>query len=102
MTQADLPKAEKKAQNQAFIPFGGGKNLCPGRHFAFTEIVAVVAMMVLGFDMTMDDGSAMIVPEGQFQRLGVASVSPKADPSVLIKRREEFEGVEWQFYVGDA
>lgn len=33
-----LPKEEKKAQTQAWMPFGGGRNLCPGRHLAFTEI----------------------------------------------------------------
>lgn len=33
-----LSKEEKKAQTQAWMPFGGGRNMCPGRHLAFTEI----------------------------------------------------------------
>jgi cytochrome P450 len=99
LTQASLSKEAKKAQTQAFIPFGGGKNLCPGRHLAFTEITAFVAMLLHGFELSMNDGGNLHVPKGEFQRLGVASISPEQDLDVLIKRREEFEGVIWEFEV---
>jgi cytochrome P450 len=36
----------------AFRAFGGGKTLCPGRHFATTEITALVAMLVARFDIS--------------------------------------------------
>ncbi|CZR63469.1 related to cytochrome P450 oxidoreductase [Phialocephala subalpina] len=102
LTQDSLSKEEKKAQIQAFIPFGGGKHLCPGRHLAFTEIVAFVAMLLHGFELSMSDGGKLKVPPGEFQRLGVASISPEGDLDVLIKRRKEFEGVVWEFDVGTA
>lgn len=35
----------------AFRAFGGGHILCPGRHFASTEIMALAAIMVLQFDI---------------------------------------------------
>ncbi|KAK4242789.1 cholesterol 7-alpha-monooxygenase [Achaetomium macrosporum] len=35
----------------AFRAFGGGKTLCPGRHFAVTEIQAFVALLVTHFDI---------------------------------------------------
>ncbi|TVY21382.1 7-alpha-hydroxycholest-4-en-3-one 12-alpha-hydroxylase [Lachnellula arida] len=97
LTQDSLRKDVKKAQNQAYMPFGGGKNLCPGRHLAFTEITAFVAMLVLGFELSLSDGAKLQVPKGEFQRLGVASISPDKDLDVSIKRREEFEGVTWEF-----
>lgn len=97
LMQESLPKDVKKAQNQAYMPFGGGKNLCPGRHLAFTEITAFVAMLVLGFELSLSDGAKLQVPKGGFQRLGVASISPDKDLDVSIKRREEFEGVTWEF-----
>jgi cytochrome P450 len=97
-----LSKEAKKLQTQAFIPFGGGKNLCPGRHLAFTEITAFAAMMVYGFELTMSDGGVVQVPEPEFQRLGISSMSPKKDLAVLIRRREEFEGVMWQFETGNG
>lgn len=102
LTQESLPKDEKKAQSQAFIPWGGGKNLCPGRHLAYTEIVAFVAILVYGFDLTMSDGSNLKVPKGGFQKLGVASISPEKDLDVLIRRREEFEDVVWEFKVDNS
>lgn len=100
--QKSLPKDEKRTQEKAYIPFGGGKNLCPGRHLAFTEITAFAAMLIYGFEMEMADGSKWQVPKGEFQRLGVASVSPMKDMDVVISRRTEFEGVIWEFESGTA
>lgn len=34
----------------AFRAFGGGSTLCPGRHFAATEILAFAAFIILQFD----------------------------------------------------
>jgi len=100
--QESLPKEQRRNQEKAYIPFGGGKNLCPGRHLAFTEITAFVAMVIYGFEISMADGSTWEVPKGEFQRLGVASISPKDDLDVLIKRKAEFEGVVWKFDAGTA
>jgi cytochrome P450 len=102
LNQDSLPRDVRKAQNQAFIPFGGGKHLCPGRHLAFTEIVAFVAMLLYGFEVEMSSGGRLEVPEGEFQKLGVASISPSKDLDVLIKRRKGFEGVVWEFEVDNA
>jgi len=102
LAQDCLSKEARKAQALAFIPFGGGKNLCPGRHLAFTEITAFVAMLLYGFELSMSDGSRLQVPKGEFQRLGVASISPEKDLDVLVKRRQNFEGVVWVFNVGSA
>lgn len=46
------PASEKKMWNWVvFRAFGGGHVLCPGRHFATTEIMALVALMVMQFDI---------------------------------------------------
>lgn len=95
--QESLSKEEKKTRNQSFLPFGGGRNLCPGRHLAFTEITSFVAMLVYGFDVSMSDGSILRVPERCFQKMAVASRSPKEHMDVVIRRRKEFEGVTWGF-----
>ena len=36
--------------------FRGGVNLCPGRFFAITEIMALVAMLVMRYDIQPVDG----------------------------------------------
>lgn len=57
-------------------------------------------MIFHGFEMTANDGGNIQVPEEGFQNLGVASISPKKDPSVLSKRRDEFDSTVWGFDVG--
>ncbi|KAK6086688.1 3-ketoacyl-CoA thiolase, peroxisomal 2 [Seiridium cupressi] len=47
---------EKQFHPAAFRAFGGGKTLCPGRHFAMAEILSLVAMTALYFDMEAPDG----------------------------------------------
>lgn len=59
-----------------------------------------MAMMVYGFELCMSDGSGLEVPESGFQKLGVASRSPKSDIDVLISRRKVFEGATWVFDSG--
>ncbi|TGO74521.1 hypothetical protein BELL_0275g00060 [Botrytis elliptica] len=91
-TIAKLGKEQKKLQTQGYFPFGGGKHLCPGRHFATTEILSLVAAIIMGFDIY---GSS--VPDRAFQKLGTAVRKPKNDVEVNIKRRKGWENVKWRF-----
>ncbi|KAI6714639.1 hypothetical protein JHW43_002812 [Diplocarpon mali] len=93
-------REKRKVQSQAFVPFGGGKNLCPGRHLAFNEITAFVAMVVWGFEIRGGDGRTLEAQRGGVCNLGDGSTSPKGDLDVSIRRREGFEGVVFEFDVG--
>ena len=96
-----LTREQKKAQKTGFIPFGGGVVLCPGRHFATTEVLGVAAAMVMGCEMTMADGTGDLrVPSARKQTMSVAVVQPEEEVEVLMKRRTGFEGVSWAFDVG--
>lgn len=47
----------------AFRAFGGGHVLCPGRHFATTEIMALAALLMLQFDMVpAENGGRWVEP----------------------------------------
>ncbi|RAL60226.1 hypothetical protein DID88_000006 [Monilinia fructigena] len=93
-TIAKLSKEQKKQQVQGYFPFGGGKHLCPGRHFATTEILALVGAVIMGFDI--EESS---VPERAFQKLGTAVRKPKNDVEVNIRKRNGWEDVRWRFDV---
>lgn len=95
-------KERRKMQVQGYFPFGGGKHLCPGRHFAFTEILGFIATVVYGYEVRMADGSsgAVKVPPMAFQKMGTGVRKPERDVDLLIHRREEFRGVKWTYYVG--
>jgi cytochrome P450 len=42
---------------QALMPFGGGPRVCPGRHLAFLEIKAAMAMLGRNFTLTKPTGT---------------------------------------------
>lgn len=62
-TEADAKVARKR--KQAFIPFGGGKHLCPGQHFAFAENLGFLAAVVLGFRLEGLKGENVRVGSGK-------------------------------------
>ncbi|KAI0975052.1 cytochrome P450 [Xylaria arbuscula] len=47
----DNEKTGKQLNPVAFRGFGGGATLCPGRHFASTEILVFVSLVILKFDI---------------------------------------------------
>jgi cytochrome P450 len=55
-------REKERQQKRAFNPFGGGKHLCPGRHFAYAEILGTVAALVLGFEIETPEGGRVTVP----------------------------------------
>ena len=50
-TRKKSEPGRQRPNRVAFRAFGGGHVLCPGRHFASTEIMALTALMVLQFDI---------------------------------------------------
>ena len=46
----------KQPSPVAFRGFGGGSTLCPGRHFASTEVLAFVALMMVRFEFEPING----------------------------------------------
>jgi cytochrome P450 len=96
-----FPKEQKKKQTQGYVPFGGGKHLCPGRHFAFTEIMGLIATLLYGFDIKMKGRSEGIsVPKMGQQKFGTGIRKPVNDIDVLVRRKKEFEGVVWRYDLG--
>ncbi|KAF3054818.1 25-hydroxycholesterol 7-alpha-hydroxylase [Daldinia childiae] len=91
------PEASSKPrqkQSSAFHPaafraFGGGKTLCPGRHFAMNEILAFVALVVLQFDMKPARGGKIEVPAKNDGVLPVHILEPARPVKVVISKRED-------------
>ncbi|KAK0743184.1 cytochrome P450 [Schizothecium vesticola] len=85
---------QKKVHPAAFRAFGGGKTLCPGRHFATYEIVAFAAMIVLTFDLEAVDGKGkpggkIVVPAKEDGVLPVHILEPKTPVRVKVRVRED-------------
>lgn len=118
-------KSPRDRRHASYMPFGGGKHLCPGRNLAQTEILGTVLALALQFDVE-DAASASTssspsgsgrgrrlirVPEREPARLGVGVGKPVGFQrgggggeggrklAVRMVTREGWEGVRWRFVV---
>jgi cytochrome P450 len=73
----------------AFRAFGGGTTLCPGRHFATKEIMALVASIILRFDISSCDGGEIKVPKKKDYVLPVHILEPVTDIEVKVRLRSQ-------------
>lgn len=92
----DAPLEENKDRRDAFIPFGGGKHLCPGRNFAFAEIVGSLVCMAVGFDLE----GVRVPPDSKLTSFHIALKYPvykRTSSAVKLVRRPGWEDVEWSF-----
>ncbi|KAM0272283.1 hypothetical protein ACHAQH_008730 [Verticillium albo-atrum] len=95
---------EKKA---AYYPFGGGRHMCPGRYFAFTEIMTFVAVLPLGYDVQPGEGAKGAdgkswgkPPQRTRGSMAEAISKPIKDGEgygVRIRRKAGWENVRWHF-----
>ena len=87
----------KKAPPAAFRGFGGGSLMCPGRHFAATEVMVFVATMVAGFEVVPKNGETWDIPEPDKFRPSLGVLKPIDGRDVRIERRKGCEAVTWSF-----
>lgn len=80
----DNDSSKKGAQRAAFRGFGGGHHLCPGRHFATTEIVSFAAMVILRFDIIPVTGTWAAMKTDRLSSKGSAVTMPDTDVDVKI------------------
>jgi hypothetical protein len=80
------------ASASAFLPFGGGASLCPGRRFARNEIKALVAVLLLRFDMQLALSTADTTTNGRpsfdGSRAGLGIFPPAHSPRLTITPRK--------------
>lgn len=90
-----LPEEKKnRPSDTCFRAFGGGKTLCPGRHFATNEILAVVAVFIARLDMRPVNGEWKH-PTTLNTNVAAVVMEPDDDIRVEITTRPGFEGVKW-------
>ena len=93
---SDGAKSELRQTPAAFRPFGGGASLCPGRHVATMETMAMAAMMVLRFEVE-GSGGALVIPRSKQKSLATNVFPPEKDVRVRIRSRQGLEDVRWGF-----
>lgn len=84
----------------AYRAFGGGAVLCPGRFLASMEILSMLTIIMLRFDVTPVDskGRATQWREPKSRPHILTSVpSPTKDVLVLIEERKKYRDMTWRF-----
>lgn len=94
-------RQREKPRSTSFIPFGASPFLCPGRHFATGEVLALAAMMMLRYDVEPTAGKWW-TPKLKSSAVA-ASVTPPGEPyPVNISERQEYGGTSWNFTVAEG
>ncbi|KAI4278020.1 MAG: hypothetical protein LQ337_001349 [Flavoplaca oasis] len=91
----------QKPNPKALRAFGGGTTLCPGRHFATTEILATVVMFILRYNLTPLDGR-WTPPKTEKTNIASVVMEPDTDIRVKVVPREGTADCEWDFKLGDS
>ncbi|KAH7120594.1 cytochrome P450 [Dactylonectria macrodidyma] len=97
--KTDDGPGSQKAIRAAFLPYGGGQHYCPGKGFAYAEMMAAMTALLLGFDVE-PHGGEWKVPEWATWSLVDAVTKPKGKGEgfgIEVKRREGWEGVKWRY-----
>ena len=94
-------KDSKRPTPAAMRGFGGGHTLCPGRHFATTEIMAVVIMFVMRYELRPIVGQ-WVAPTCAKTNIAATIMEPDTDIPVIVERREGFEDGSWAFGLADS
>ncbi|PQE18726.1 hypothetical protein CJF30_00009709 [Rutstroemia sp. NJR-2017a BBW] len=72
--------------NGAFIPYGGGQKMCPGRFYAKQEALGALAMFLNKFDIELKE-KKQIVPDLSYFPMGI--LPPKGKYPARIRRRKQ-------------
>ncbi|KAF1962611.1 cytochrome P450 [Byssothecium circinans] len=95
-------RSEKRPNQAGFRAFGGGATLCPGRHFATTEILAFTAVIIMQFDIE-PKSHRWVQPSRNKVEFWEATPSPDEDFEVEIRSIEsEEQGGRWAFILSDS
>ena len=88
----------------AYRAFGGGAALCPGRFLASMEILSMLTIIVLRFDVTPVNSEGHVTqwqePKSRSHIL-TSILSPAKDVPVLIREREKYRDMSWRFTLDD-
>ncbi|TGO89409.1 hypothetical protein BPOR_0111g00190 [Botrytis porri] len=91
----------KRPNPAALRTFGGGTTLCPGRHFATNEILAIVSMFVMRFDMRPVEEHWRL-PKSDNTNVTTVILEPDTDIDVIVSQREEVGDGKWKFKLSDS
>ena len=80
----------------AYRAFGSGASVCPGRYLAANEILIILAIMVLKYDVEPARGGHWVSPKVQGYPT-TSILTPVDDVQIRITPRKGYDNVRWKF-----
>ena len=87
---------ETKKPTSGYRAFGGGSFLCPGRFLAVNEILIILVIMVLKYDLDPVENKSWLWPQSQ-SSLATSILAPRDDIRVKMRERKGYEPGFWTF-----
>jgi hypothetical protein len=90
--QRPPPRFSLAGRAGAWIPFGGGRHICPGRHFAKRKIIGTFAVLCDAFDMELlphGSGGGVTQPDTHFFAVGAMPAKGKVPFRMRRRRRQQ-------------
>ncbi|KAM0325158.1 hypothetical protein ACHAQA_007697 [Verticillium albo-atrum] len=99
-----VPKEQKEKiafDKTRFTAWGAAPHLCPARQFASTEILILVALVVMRVDLTPLNGTGQWERDFPCRNELATTTSPAKDLEVRVKTREAWSGT-WELEMGTS
>ncbi|KGO73231.1 Cytochrome P450 [Penicillium italicum] len=94
-------KKKDPRRSGGFMAFGVSPTICPGRHLATSEILSLVAMVALRYDIAPVNGLWCAPPK--MNSATISNMSPvEGTFPVTVKKRQKYEGKSWRFEITEG
>ena len=90
-SQKDKPRYSVEGLSGAWIPYGGGQTLCPGRHYAKQEMLLTFAILATAFDIEILHEPG-VQTNSNMRYFGLGVLPPKDKTPFRIRRRRTQQG----------
>ncbi|KIA75395.1 cytochrome P450 [Aspergillus ustus] len=87
-------KPDRTLNSSAWVPFGGGSSICPGRFFVFDMILSTVIVVLHSYDLRTPGTEQ---PPGRKTRVMSGIRIPADDIDVIAKRKKHGNVRKWVF-----
>lgn len=85
-------KSDRTLNSSAWVPFGGGSSICPGRFFVFDMILSVVIVVLYRYDLS---APGIIHPPRRKTRVMSGIRIPTDDVHVVATKKQQGKGRNW-------
>ena len=91
----------KRPQPTVLQAFGGGTTLCPGRHFATSEVLAMTSMFILRYDLRPAKGGWR-APSVNNTNTAAVITEPDTDVEVEVVKRQHGLEASWEVWLSES